>query len=381
MHDLDALVRHRGTLPVTDLVAQTSARSVGRWLAAGALVRLHPGWLTLPELAEDWRVRAVAATGYSGGQLSHRTALVAHRLLAPDISAPHVTVPVGRRVRSCAGLVVHRTTRLPRPQLVRGLCTTPVERALVDAWGAACSSGAPPIQVAEVRSALLDATRERYADVGLLEAERLARPELSGRGELGTLLGLVRRGCQSPLELYGMLHVFDRLSIPPPRHQVPVVVGGRRYELDAAWVDVKLAVELDGAAFHGSREQRERDLRRDAALAAVGWVVLRFSYRRLITEPQACRAEIEAVWRLRCQQAGRWAVSPDRPLPRSSWPPAGHCPRTPGPPGRGDARRPRVGAAGVGEGGSRLRRSSRGARGRACGAPGSAPRARARPRG
>ena len=31
-----------------------------------------------------------------------------------------------------------------------------------------------------------------------------------------------------------------------------------------------MAVELDGAAFHGSREARERDLRRDTALAALG---------------------------------------------------------------------------------------------------------------
>jgi very-short-patch-repair endonuclease len=69
--------------------------------------------------------------------------------------------------------------------------------------------------------------------------------------------------------------------------------------LDAAWPDVKLAVELDGAAFHGSPEARERDLRRDAALAALGWVVLRFSYRRLMREPEACRAEILAAYRQR----------------------------------------------------------------------------------
>ena len=60
-----------------------------------------------------------------------------------------------------------------------------------------------------------------------------------------------------------------------------------------------LAVELDGAAFHGSAEDRERDTRRDAGLAALGWVVLRFSYRRLTTDPAGCRAEIEAVVR-RC---------------------------------------------------------------------------------
>ncbi len=60
-----------------------------------------------------------------------------------------------------------------------------------------------------------------------------------------------------------------------------------------------MAVALDGAASHGSRDQRERDLRRDTALAALGWVVLRSSYRRLTTDPEGCRREIEAVVRRR----------------------------------------------------------------------------------
>lgn len=38
-----------------------------------------------------------------------------------------------------------------------------------------------------------------------------------------------------------------------------------------------------------------RDIRRDVALAALGWVLLRFSYRRLMTDPDACRREILQV--------------------------------------------------------------------------------------
>ena len=69
--------------------------------------------------------------------------------------------------------------------------------------------------------------------------------------------------------------------------------------LDAAVAELKVAVELDGAAFHGSPEAREQDTRRDVALAALGWVVLRFSYRRLTRQPEACRREILAVCRAR----------------------------------------------------------------------------------
>ena len=57
-----------------------------------------------------------------------------------------------------------------------------------------------------------------------------------------------------------------------------VVVSGRTFFLDAACEEVQLAVEMDGAAWHGSRDQRERDIRRDALLATVGWQTLRFSF-------------------------------------------------------------------------------------------------------
>ncbi len=65
----------------------------------------------------------------------------------------------------------------------------------------------------------------------------------------------------------------------------PVVLPFGTVHLDAAIPELRIGVELDGAAFHGSPEARERDTRRDVALAARGWVVLRFSYRRLTREP------------------------------------------------------------------------------------------------
>jgi very-short-patch-repair endonuclease len=78
----------------------------------------------------------------------------------------------------------------------------------------------------------------------------------------------------------------------------PAVGDGRRILLDAC-PEARVDVELDGAAFHGSRAAREKDLRRDSALAVLGWVVLRFSYARLVSDPEGCRQEIEAVVRLR----------------------------------------------------------------------------------
>jgi hypothetical protein len=54
----------------------------------------------------------------------------------------------------------------------------------------------------------------------------------------------------------------------------------------------RLVVECDSAEHHGSSEQRVRDLRRDALLAALGFIVLRFDYRQILFEPAALLAAV-----------------------------------------------------------------------------------------
>ena len=65
--------------------------------------------------------------------------------------------------------------------------------------------------------------------------------------------------------------------------------------LDAACEESMLAVEMDGAAWHGGRAQREADIRRDALVATAGWQTLRFSFARMTRSPEACRRDIGAV--------------------------------------------------------------------------------------
>ncbi|MFK3979186.1 DUF559 domain-containing protein [Micromonospora sp. NPDC050397] len=57
----------------------------------------------------------------------------------------------------------------------------------------------------------------------------------------------------------------------------------------------RVAFELDGAATHGDPRQREIDLRRDALLATVGILVVRFSHRRLLHETTEVRREVVAI--------------------------------------------------------------------------------------
>ncbi|MBV9592182.1 MAG: DUF559 domain-containing protein [Actinobacteria bacterium] len=92
-----------------------------------------------------------------------------------------------------------------------------------------------------------------------------------------------------------MHRVFVGPGIDHGRWQYAIEVRGRKYRIDLAFVAEKVAVELDGAAFHGSIEQRERDLRRDAALASIGWLTLRFSYERLHRDVAGVRRDVRGV--------------------------------------------------------------------------------------
>lgn len=286
-----------------DVTGSASSTSVSRWLRDGDLLLALPGVVVLPDRAHEWSVRAMAAALWTRGPLSHLSALAAAGLTGPPSGPVHVTVPADRAPRGGPGVVVHRTTLPMGPTEGSVPARLPVARSLVDAWGWAHSPGRNPRarqEVPVVRHLLIEGVRRREVRVRQLRSEATRRPVLAGRASLIHLLHLVEGGCQSELEVFGVTHVLRIPGLPAPVQQHRVVLPtGRHVDLDAAYVQARVAVELDGAAFHGSSEDRERDTRRDAALAALGWVVLRFSYRRLTQDPEGCRTDIEAVVRRR----------------------------------------------------------------------------------
>lgn len=154
------------------------------------------------------------------------------------------------------------------------------------------------------RAPVIDAVR-----LGLVHPDRLDlglrhRTTLVGRAELRHLIQMLRAGCHSELELLGLTRIFTDPRLPTARLKLTVVVDGRRYLLDVAWRELLLAVELDGAAYHGSADARERDVRRDAALAAIGWLTVRITYERLIAEPEAIIQKLMRVIAVRRKQLG-----------------------------------------------------------------------------
>jgi hypothetical protein len=282
----------------------SSSSSVSRWLRRGDVVLLHPGVLGLPDRLDDWWVRARAAALWGHGPLSHLGALAAAGLTDRTDGPIHVTVAPDRCPRGVASVVVHRSDRRLVTMRSGGLEVVEPVRSLVDAWAWAHSAALDPRSASDlgvVRQTVIQGVRDRGLRCAALRRESDRRRLHAGRAALVELLDLVAAGCESELEVWGVTQVLPGPPLVPAWvQQHPVLLDdGRRVRLDAAYPQVRVAVELDGAAFHGSRAARERDLRRDSALAALGWVVLRFSYERLMRDPEGCRAEIVAVVRRR----------------------------------------------------------------------------------
>ncbi len=216
--------------------------------------------------------------------LSHLTALRRWELPGVDTQRVHVTVPIARHpIGRTPGLTVHRT-RVPTPiRIIDGLQAVAPGPAIVRSW--------PLLSGSARRAPAIDAVRRRLVTPAELREAASRAIGLPGRSALASLIDALDAGCESELELWGYLEVFD---VPGLRHAVRqkvVQVAGRRYRLDLGYDQERVAVELDGHRYHSTRDQRERDMRRDTALAAIGWLTLRFSHDRLHNDVAGCRSD------------------------------------------------------------------------------------------
>lgn len=79
-------------------------------------------------------------------------------------------------------------------------------------------------------------------------------------------------------------------------------------EIDFANPQLKIAIEVDGRAFHSDRHSFERDRARQNMLVIEGWVVLRFTWERIVNDPEGVLAEVASAYaaallRIRAQTA------------------------------------------------------------------------------
>ena len=256
----------------------------------GQVVRPLPRTFMLPEAVADRDAVLRAALSYASGPLaaSHLTALRVWGLPVPEDPWVHLITGETRHLRGAPGVRVHRREGfVPEPPdvVVRGgVPVTRLETAVVDSW--------PLLDGDDKRAPAIAAVGGRMTTPERLAEELERAPRLAGRRHLVRLVEQLAAGCRSPLELWGHDRVFHGPEFAGLRRQALVRLGERTVALDLLDDDTGLNIELDGVAYHSSRQDRERDLRRDAALTALGYTVVRYTGARLMREPDAVRAEV-----------------------------------------------------------------------------------------
>lgn len=286
------LDRNGGLVVAANLPDQVPRWAVGNAVRTGELIRVWPGVYRRADAEVFDRRRAALLYCGDDALLSHTSALATWGLLPeePD-GIVHVTTTRHRRIRPTAGLKVHSSHELPRGVLRTGLRVTSLEQSLITAWALLSE----PLRTGIV----VDAVGERLTTPLRLATALSLVPRLHGRARLVRMIDLMAAGCRSYLEIFGVDRVFCGPGLPHFIRQAAITAGGRTHLLDLFAERERLDVELDGAAWHGSARQRERDIRRDAALATEGVMVVRYSYRRLISEPEAVRYELSRILRSR----------------------------------------------------------------------------------
>lgn len=258
---------------------------------AGKVVRLFPGVYVDATRRRERSVRQRAALRYVGerGALSHTTALAIWRIGwdEPDHEPVHATIPQAVNLAGAKGLVLHRHHAFSPIHRRGGYRIVPLDEAVVHSWPLL-----PPVKRAGI---VINTVTNGHLSIAGLRRSLARVPKLTGGAELRRVLELLSEGCHSPLELWGALHVFTGPGMPRFKRQYRVRAGGRTYYLDVYAEEEQVDFELDGAEFHASPVRRERDLRRDAALTAVGITVVRFTYHRLMNEPDTVRRDILAI--------------------------------------------------------------------------------------
>jgi very-short-patch-repair endonuclease len=274
-----------GAISSAQLAAAGMSRgAVSNRLKRGWLQRVHRGVYLLGPLKGPWAAEwaALLACG-PRAVLSHCTALARYGLRERpgwvEVTVPYVST-------QHVGVRKHRSEHLdPRDVgVLAGMPITSPARTLLDV-----ASSMPAVELERLHEEMPVQRLTTRAAV----AETLTRGK--GRAGAAALRDVLERADEPSLTRSEaerrLLELVRRARLPAPTTNA----RAGRFEVDLLWPEHRLVVEVDGFAFHGTRAAFERDRRRDAELQALGYRVLRITWRQLTREPEAVIALIAAA--------------------------------------------------------------------------------------
>lgn len=275
----DLARRQSGAITRVQLRAAGCAdTTITRLVSRGLLERQERGVLFVTGAPVTYSAQLWVAVLATGGTLGFATA--AHLWdMAGRPSLIDVVVGTRRRVRPRFGVRAHHVF-VPAGAVttIEGLPVTARAWTLLDHLGRLSLPAA--VRLAD------RALQQRW----LARDDFLRRvgeyPGRQGNRIIRALVAATDSGAaaQSERTLHRLLR---RAGIRGWQANYQVVVAGRvAAVIDVAFLRRRLAVEVDGFAYHSDVERFERDRHRQNSLVSMGWTVLRFTWHDLVDRPQ-----------------------------------------------------------------------------------------------
>ena len=299
---LDQLARpHAGIVTRSQLrLAGWSSSRIDRSTDRGMLIPVARGVYRVAGAPLSRRAARFAALAIAGDRavLAGWSAAEVHGFSEARPGPFRALVPHGTSARnSDTSLVrVSRTRRLAPDETNRidGIPVTDAARTLLDLARFTTFEALTELAAA--------ALRQRVASVGEISAAIEAHPGARGRGRLRSVLGLLSDDAgdtRSDVEVITLLALVDAgLPRPVLAHRVVDDAGRFLAEVDLAYPDRRIAIEIDGFRWHSSPARKRADEQRQNQLVLAGWTVLRFSaadvHRRPAEVVDAVRMALDA---------------------------------------------------------------------------------------
>jgi very-short-patch-repair endonuclease/predicted transcriptional regulator of viral defense system len=269
-----------------------------RRIDTGEWIRLQRGVYRLgaqkPTLDEQ-EMAALLAAG-NGAVLSHESAARRLGLDVQPCKSVQITIPASRDIPKLSGVRVwHSRDLIERDTIKRGpFRLTHLARTMLDL--------ASVLDDTWLRAALDSVLRQRKSNLAWI-SQLLERRGNGRRGatRLRALVAEYQHDGEVPDSVLESLAIeLARATLHEPRLHFNVLDGPLLIaEVDLAWPEVQLCVELDGWARHGTRAAFAEDRARDRGLQRLGWMVLRYTWQDVAGDRDSVIEELVAAYQSR----------------------------------------------------------------------------------
>jgi very-short-patch-repair endonuclease len=271
--------RQSGVITRAQFVAAgVTVRQVDAMVVAGRAVPTGYRGVYRAAGAPDTReCRAWAAVLGARSVLSYLSAAQWWELPVESDGRIHITRHERQKWVSTPLVRVHRTVLDPRAVTTwLGLPVTTRTETLLDCMGWLPGGTA--------RGLLDRAFQQHWLSGDQIQRRLDDQPGRWGNRQLAQLLRASRPGAEAESERR-LQKLLDRAGITGWTGNYWLTLEAGSFRIDVAFPDFKIAIEVDGWAFHRTKERRDRDMAKANALSSARWRLLTFSWEDVTKRP------------------------------------------------------------------------------------------------